>query len=272
MAQASCSCGAINKAGARFCRNCGQRIAEGMSEADPTPVQAILRHCPPSNEPAPPLSPVASLIDLPSINLTTPRVKWALICWVSLLLGLIALFIPRTSEGATTISFSKFYSEGVAGYYRSVTLTGINLEGTYKVPFKGSKGELIHKFNAIAPPMQGLGKVILSWKTEGQVDEFWCEIPSMLPKHLRMSSRKTGVTIIPFSTFYTEGVAGRYRSVTLTGMNLEGTYKVSSSRDSKGELIEKFNAIAPPMQDLSMFILSWKAEGQLDEFWCDNAN
>jgi cell division protease FtsH len=99
--------------------------------------------------------------------------------WIGIIvLVLLALKqIPQSSK-VNEIAFSTFYTEGVEGKYRSVTLTGMDVEGTYKTPVKGPKGELIDRFKTIAPPMQDLGKSILSWKQEGQLDEFKAAKPS----------------------------------------------------------------------------------------------
>jgi cell division protease FtsH len=99
--------------------------------------------------------------------------------WIGIIvLVLLALKqIPANSK-VNEIPFSQFYSEGVEGKYRSVTLTGQDLEGVYKSPVKGPRGEVYDRFKTIAPPMQDLGKSILSWKQEGQLDEFRAAKPS----------------------------------------------------------------------------------------------
>jgi len=99
--------------------------------------------------------------------------------WIGIiLLVLLALKqIPQNSK-VNEIAFSTFYTEGVEGKYKSVTLTGQDVEGIYKSPIKGPKGEQIDHFKTIAPPMQDLGKSILSWKQEGQLDEFKAAKPS----------------------------------------------------------------------------------------------
>ena len=99
--------------------------------------------------------------------------------WIGIiLLVLLALKqIPQNNK-VNDIAFSTFYTEGVEGKYRSVTLTGQDVEGVYKNPIKGPKGEVVDRFKTVAPPMQDLGKSILSWKQEGQLDEFKAAKPS----------------------------------------------------------------------------------------------
>ena len=99
--------------------------------------------------------------------------------WIGIIvLVLLALKqIPQNSK-VNDIAFSQFYTEGVEGKYRSVTLTGQDVEGVYKMAVKGPKGEMIDRFKTVAPPMQDLGKSILSWKQEGQLDEFRAAKPS----------------------------------------------------------------------------------------------
>ena len=104
--------------------------------------------------------------------------KSALVWIAIIVLVLLALKQIPTNTRVNEIAFSTFYTEGVEGKYRSVTLTGPDIEGTYKTAFKNSKGETIDKFKTIAPPMQDLGKAILSWKQEGQLDEFKAAKPS----------------------------------------------------------------------------------------------
>ena len=55
----------------------------------------------------------------------------------------------------------------------------------------------------------------------------WVGIVVMLVLAFRFQwANQSGRQIeIPFSTFYTEGVAGKYKSVTLSGFDVEGTYK-----------------------------------------------
>jgi len=67
--------------------------------------------------------------------------------WIGIIvLVLLALKqIPQNSK-VNEISFSTFYTEGTEGRYRSVTLTGQDVEGTYKSAIKGSKGEQIDHF------------------------------------------------------------------------------------------------------------------------------
>ncbi len=106
----------------------------------------------------------------------------SVLVWLAIIAMLLLAFKFNWSNQAgrqAEIPFSTFYTEGVAGKYRSVTLSGFDVEGTYKQPEKTAKaGEVIEKFRTVAPPMQDLGKVILSWKTEGQIDEFKAAKPS----------------------------------------------------------------------------------------------
>ena len=104
----------------------------------------------------------------------------SVLVWLGIIALLVLAFrqIPQNSR-QVEIPFSTFYTEGTAGKYKTVTLSGVDLEGTYREPQKNPKtGEPIERFKTIAPPMQDLGKVILSWKTEGQLDEFKAAKPS----------------------------------------------------------------------------------------------
>ena len=104
----------------------------------------------------------------------------SVLVWLGIIALLVLAFrqIPQNSR-QVEIPFSTFYTEGTAGKYKSVTLSGFDLEGTYREPQKNPKtGEPIERFRTVAPPMQDLGKVILSWKTEGQLDEFKAAKPS----------------------------------------------------------------------------------------------
>ena len=100
--------------------------------------------------------------------------------WIGIIaLVLIALnWLPQKNNRTQEISFSQFYTEGVGGKYESVTLTGIDIEGTYKTPLTNTKGETFDKFKTITPPMQNLGQAILDWKTEGKLGEFRAAKPS----------------------------------------------------------------------------------------------
>jgi len=99
--------------------------------------------------------------------------------WIGIIaLVLIALnWLPQNTR-TQEIPFSQFYTEGLSGKYRSITLTGVDIEGTYKTPQKNSKDESFDKFKTIAPPMQNLGQLILDMKTEGKLDEFKAAKPS----------------------------------------------------------------------------------------------
>ncbi|HEX4845324.1 MAG TPA: ATP-dependent zinc metalloprotease FtsH [Geothrix sp.] len=103
----------------------------------------------------------------------------SVLVWLGIIALLVLAFrqIPQNNR-QIEVPFSTFYTEGVGGKYKSVTLSGFDVEGTYKQPEKNAKGEVIEKFRTVAPPMQDLGKVILSWKTEGQIEEFRAAKPS----------------------------------------------------------------------------------------------
>ncbi|MBK8725654.1 MAG: ATP-dependent zinc metalloprotease FtsH [Holophagaceae bacterium] len=93
----------------------------------------------------------------------------------------------------------------------------------------------------------------------------WVAILLMVFLALKYIPAGATVQEIPFSTFMTEGVSGKYKSVTISGMDIEGTYR-QAQRTATGQVVEKFKTISPPMQDLGKRILDWKVEGQLDEF------
>ena len=104
----------------------------------------------------------------------------SVLVWLGIVALLVLAFrqIPQNSR-QVEIAFSTFYTEGVGGKYKSVTLSGFDVEGTYKQPEKNAKtGEAIERFRTVAPPMQDLGKAILNWKTEGQIEEFRATKPS----------------------------------------------------------------------------------------------
>jgi cell division protease FtsH len=93
----------------------------------------------------------------------------------------------------------------------------------------------------------------------------WVAILAMVFLAIKYIQPTGQVQEIPFSTFYTEGVAGKYKSVTISGMEIEGTYR-EAQRTASGQVVEKFKTIAPPIQDLGKSILQWKTEEKLDEF------
>ncbi len=103
----------------------------------------------------------------------------SVLVWLGIIALLVLAFrqIPQNSK-QIEIPFSTFYTEGVGGKYKSVTLSGFDVEGVYKQPFNPKPGEVVEKFRTVAPPMQDLGKVILSWKTEGQIEEFKAAKPT----------------------------------------------------------------------------------------------
>ncbi|MBI4913275.1 MAG: ATP-dependent zinc metalloprotease FtsH [Acidobacteria bacterium] len=97
----------------------------------------------------------------------------------------------------------------------------------------------------------------------------WIGIIALVLLALRQIPPSTHIQEIPFSTFMEEGEAGKYRSVTLSGQDVEGTYRTEfTSRN--GEKVKGFKTVAPPMQDLGRRILDWKlsdpSSPKLDEF------
>ena len=99
----------------------------------------------------------------------------------------------------------------------------------------------------------------------------WLGIIALLIVVFRMFPPTTRVNDIPFSTFYMEGQSGKYKTVTLSGLDIEGVYR-QPVKNAQGQDVDKFKTIAPPMQDLGSKILSWKQEGQLDEFSAQKPN
>ncbi|HXC17527.1 MAG TPA: ATP-dependent zinc metalloprotease FtsH [Holophagaceae bacterium] len=99
----------------------------------------------------------------------------------------------------------------------------------------------------------------------------WLGIIALLVVVFRLFPPTTRVNDIPFSTFYMEGQAGKYKTVTLAGLDIEGSYR-TAVKNAQGQDVDKFKTIAPPMQDLGAKILSWKQEGQLDEFSAQKPN
>ncbi|MBL0209375.1 MAG: ATP-dependent zinc metalloprotease FtsH [Holophagaceae bacterium] len=104
-----------------------------------------------------------------------------MLVWVGIvvLVYVAIIQIPKTNN-VQEVPFSTFIAEGVAGKYKTVTLSGQDVEGTYRASFRNAKGDQIEKFKTIAPPMQDLGKVILSWRQEEppKLDEFKATKPS----------------------------------------------------------------------------------------------
>ena len=105
----------------------------------------------------------------------------SMLVWVGIvvLVYVAIIQIPKTNN-VQEVPFSTFIAEGVAGKYKTVTLSGQDVEGTYRASFRNAKGDQIEKFKTIAPPMQDLGKVILSWRQEEppKLDEFKATKPS----------------------------------------------------------------------------------------------
>ncbi|MCE1229352.1 MAG: ATP-dependent zinc metalloprotease FtsH [Firmicutes bacterium] len=101
--------------------------------------------------------------------------------WVAIVaLVLLALSNMSRSSGVQEIPFSQFYTEGMEGKYKSVTLSGSDLEGIYKVPVKNAKNETVTKFKSVAPPTQDLGAQIMRWRLEEppKLEEFRAIKPS----------------------------------------------------------------------------------------------
>ncbi len=102
--------------------------------------------------------------------------------WIGIIvLVLLALQRIPQSSGVREIPFNVFYAEGLAGKYKTVTLTGQqDLEGTYREPQQGPKGERIEKFKTTAPVMQDLGAKIMAWTLEepSKLDVFKAVKPS----------------------------------------------------------------------------------------------
>ncbi|GDX12376.1 ATP-dependent zinc metalloprotease FtsH [Acidobacteriota bacterium] len=103
----------------------------------------------------------------------------SVLVWVGIVL-LLLLVVQNVPSGARTqeIPFSTFYVEGQTGKYRSVSLSGFEVEGTYKTSFKNNKGETIERFKTVTPPMQDLGAKIMAWKQDGQLEEFKASKPN----------------------------------------------------------------------------------------------
>lgn len=76
----------------------------------------------------------------------------SVLVWVGIVL-LLLLVVQNVPSGARTqeIPFSTFYVEGQTGKYRSVSLSGFEVEGTYKTSFKNNKGETIERFKRLRP-------------------------------------------------------------------------------------------------------------------------
>jgi cell division protease FtsH len=98
--------------------------------------------------------------------------------WIGIIaVVLIALnWLPQNNR-TQEIPFSQFYTEGIDGRYKSVTLTGVDIEGTYKSPVT-TKDATYDKFKTIAPPLQNLGQVIIDWKMNNKLEEFKAAKPS----------------------------------------------------------------------------------------------
>lgn len=103
----------------------------------------------------------------------------SILVWVGIILVLLLVIKGVPESGRTQeIPYSTFYTEGQAGKYKTITLSGSEIEGSYRVPFKNAKNETIDRFKTIAPPMQDLGSKIMAWKQDGILDEFKAAKPS----------------------------------------------------------------------------------------------
>jgi len=101
------------------------------------------------------------------------RMLGLILVWIgTLALILVAVSLLPVYVQVREVPFSTFWAEGSAGAYRSVTLTGQEAEGFYKVPVKGAYGEDIQRFHTIAPAMPELGRTLLDWQRTGRLEEF----------------------------------------------------------------------------------------------------
>jgi cell division protease FtsH len=99
--------------------------------------------------------------------------------WIGIIaLVLLALRQIPQNNHVQEIPFSTFYTEGVDGKYKTVQLSGMDIEGTYRTPFQGKNGDTIKSFRTVAPPMQDLGAKIMAWKLDEKLDEFKAAKPS----------------------------------------------------------------------------------------------
>jgi cell division protease FtsH len=83
---------------------------------------------------------------------------------------MIALNYSNKGTKVREIPFSEFLEEGQSGKYATITLTGQDVEGTYKDPVNGSKGEVFKDFKAIAPMMPQLPQYIVEWTRQHMVE------------------------------------------------------------------------------------------------------
>ncbi len=99
--------------------------------------------------------------------------------WIGIIaLVLLALRQIPQNNHTQEIPFSTFYTEGVDGKYKTVQLSGMDIEGTYRTPFQGKNGDTIKGFRTVAPPMQDLGAKIMAWKLDDKLEEFKAAKPS----------------------------------------------------------------------------------------------
>jgi len=83
---------------------------------------------------------------------------------------LLALNYVNKGTKVREIPYSVFFVEGQEGKYKSVTLTGQDIEGTYRDPVGGPKGEIYREFKTVAPPWSQLGQIINEWTSEYMVE------------------------------------------------------------------------------------------------------
>ena len=83
---------------------------------------------------------------------------------------LFALNIANKGNKVREIPFSTFFDEGQDGKYASVTLTGQDIKGEYKVPVDGQKGEVYKEFKTVAPLWPQLAQNINEWTRKNMDD------------------------------------------------------------------------------------------------------
>jgi len=94
-----------------------------------------------------------------------------LLVWGGILLVvLIALNYVNKGTDVREIPFSTFYKEGQEGKFATITITGIDIEGTYKEPVKGPKGETFKQFKTVAAIWPQIAQEINGWTGEYMVE------------------------------------------------------------------------------------------------------
>ncbi|MCL1893805.1 MAG: ATP-dependent zinc metalloprotease FtsH [Holophagaceae bacterium] len=83
---------------------------------------------------------------------------------------MLALNFVNKGVKVREIPFSTFYSEGQEGKYSKITITGQDIEGTYKVPVTDPKGGQYKEFKTIASMWPQLGQEINTWTQEYMVE------------------------------------------------------------------------------------------------------